>query len=265
MYHRIAALDSDPWRLAVEPARFAEQLEVIGASFRPFSLGELVRAIDAGQIPSRAVTVTFDDGYRDNLYAAKPLLERYRIPATVFVVTGYLDSARDFWWDELARLCHGLEYRALHGRLQGLGHDERQALLVSMAAQAGLAPRGTPQTASTAEIVALAEGGLIEIGAHSVTHPAFPYLDRSDQLEEMRSSKARLEEALGLPVEGFSYPYGAHGPVTVDCARKAGFAYACTSVRDVVSVGSDPLALPRVHVDNWSGEELELKLSAWLS
>ena len=48
--------------------------------------------------------MTFDDGYRDNVHVAKPLLERFEIPATVFVVSAYVDSDRDFWWDELAEL-----------------------------------------------------------------------------------------------------------------------------------------------------------------
>ena len=61
-------------------------------------------AVSGGDVPSAGVVVTFDDGYADNFHNAKPLLERYEIPATVFVTTGYLQDQREFWWDELERI-----------------------------------------------------------------------------------------------------------------------------------------------------------------
>src|SRR5262249_18066421 len=55
-------------------------------------------------IPRRTVVVTFDDGYQDNLTDAKPFMERWEVPGTVFVAAGYLGKGREFWWDELERL-----------------------------------------------------------------------------------------------------------------------------------------------------------------
>ena len=101
MYHRVAEPDLDPWGLRVSPKHFAEQLAVINKFFHPLSMQELCRHIQRGKIPNRSIVVTFDDGYVDNLLSAKPLLERYDVPATIFLVTDALVEERTFWWDEL--------------------------------------------------------------------------------------------------------------------------------------------------------------------
>jgi peptidoglycan/xylan/chitin deacetylase (PgdA/CDA1 family) len=104
MYHRIAEVDIDPWGLCVTPQNFAEQLAVMQNWGRPIGLQQLNREHQHGKITPRSIALTFDDGYVDNLDRAKPLLETYNIPATVFVSTGYLGCQREFWWDELARI-----------------------------------------------------------------------------------------------------------------------------------------------------------------
>ena len=104
MYHRVIEGCSDPWGIGVSPEKFAQQLEVLRRHTQVIRLQELVDAVDAGAISQTSVVVTFDDGYADNLVNAKPLLERYGIPATIFLTTGYLNGKREFWWDELDRL-----------------------------------------------------------------------------------------------------------------------------------------------------------------
>src|SRR5215217_4356416 len=104
MYHRVTELANDPHLLAVTPAHFDEQLAAIRAHGIPLRLQELVESLRQGRTPRRAVIVTFDDGYADNLHQAKPLLERHRVPATFFLTAGQVGQAREFWWDELDRL-----------------------------------------------------------------------------------------------------------------------------------------------------------------
>ncbi len=104
LYHRIAELRSDPQLLAVTPQHFAQHLEVLRDQGRPVSLPQLRPALRDRRLPRHAIAVTFDDGYADNLDCGKPLLERYEIPATVFVATSYLGGDREFWWDDLERL-----------------------------------------------------------------------------------------------------------------------------------------------------------------
>ena len=101
MYHRVAEPDLDPWGLRVSPKHFAEQLAVINRFFHPLSMQELIKHMQRGKVPNRSIVVTFDDGYVDNLLHAKPLLEHYDVPATIFLVTDALVEESNFWWDEL--------------------------------------------------------------------------------------------------------------------------------------------------------------------
>ena len=104
MYHRIAAPAVDPWGLAVRPDHFEEHVSILGRTRRPLLMSDFVDRLDRGVLPDDAVAVTFDDGYVDNLCAAKPRLEAEGVPATIFVTTGALGQRTEYWWDELARL-----------------------------------------------------------------------------------------------------------------------------------------------------------------
>ncbi len=104
MYHRIAEPTFDPWGLAVSPARFEEQLEMLNRRRSPMGMNEFADRSRRRQLPTDAVAVTFDDGYVDNLKFAKPRLESAGVPATVFVTTGQIGRAGEFWWDELERI-----------------------------------------------------------------------------------------------------------------------------------------------------------------
>ena len=104
MYHRIATPDVDPWGLSVSPERFAEQVRVLRARRTMLSVDAFVARLQCGDLPHDAVALTFDDGYLDNLYQAKPILEAADVPGTVFLTTGRIRTGEEFWWDELARM-----------------------------------------------------------------------------------------------------------------------------------------------------------------
>lgn len=104
MYHRVFAPALDPWRLSVSPQRFEEHMALLRRDYTPVSLAKLASAAGDGCISPGMVAVTFDDGYADVLDLAAPVLERYEIPATAFLVSGYISSERAFWWDELETL-----------------------------------------------------------------------------------------------------------------------------------------------------------------
>lgn len=101
MYHRIAQTDMDPWGMCVGPGHFSEQLEAIRTLGTPLGLLEYVHLRKHGELPSRPIVLTFDDGYLDNLEQALPLLERHAVPATIFITTGNIGSEDEFWWDWL--------------------------------------------------------------------------------------------------------------------------------------------------------------------
>ncbi len=103
MYHRVAEETHDPWDLCVSPRTFAEQMAALAKLAECVDLLELGRPELARRSDRVRIALTFDDGYRDNLSQALPILERHRIPATVFIVSGAIGRGREFWWDALER------------------------------------------------------------------------------------------------------------------------------------------------------------------
>jgi peptidoglycan/xylan/chitin deacetylase (PgdA/CDA1 family) len=284
MYHRVADVSFDPWRLAVPPDRFAEQMQALRRHFQPMSLGELADALDRGEVPSRAVAVTFDDGYRDNLYAGKPALEQYEIPATVFVTSGYVDSGRNFWWDELERITFagqrptsgpleadeitadwGLPsdrlYLALWEQLHPLPHAKRSELLDRIAESAGVPAETDPNTMTGDELHRLAAAGLVDVGGHTVTHPDLTLLAQEDQLEEIRGSRLQLEDRLGGPVTSFCFPHGRFDAGLVRLVDEAGYAQCCVSEATVARPGVSRLELPRMRCIGLYGDVFAWELA----
>ena len=104
VYHRVGERRLDPWRLTVEPEIFGGQMEALARNWFPLSLAELVEGFARRHLPERAVAVTFDDSYADNLEIAAPILVEHGIPATLFVATDLVDAGGPPWWDQLASL-----------------------------------------------------------------------------------------------------------------------------------------------------------------
>lgn len=104
LYHRVAGPRRDPQWLDVSPANFDAQLGVLAGGAVPLSLEAFEECRRRGTLPHRAVTVTFDDGYADNLLVAAPLLARHGVPATLFVTAGMVGAVREFWWDDVERI-----------------------------------------------------------------------------------------------------------------------------------------------------------------
>lgn len=102
MYHRIADSECDPWGNCVSPQNFREQLDVINRHAEPQSLHNLTTQLVYGRPLRARVALTFDDGYIDNFYTARRLLQEYDTHATFFLVTGRMGSINAYWWDDLA-------------------------------------------------------------------------------------------------------------------------------------------------------------------
>jgi peptidoglycan/xylan/chitin deacetylase (PgdA/CDA1 family) len=308
LYHRVATLVSDPQLLSVTPQHFAEHLDVLRKYYRPVSLKDSERRVQ------RAVVITFDDGYADNLWNAKPLLERYEVPATVFITTGYIGRQREFWWDELERLLLDGErlpktvclkinggirrwelgtgdmshhtdqtwnllaksdpsprqslYRSLHQLLRPMREIEQRQVLDDLVQFTGTGhtPRPSYRALTPDEVIRLAEGRLVEVGAHSVTHPVLATLAVDAQYAEVQESKADLEKILGRPIPSFAYPYGSisdYTQATVAAVRQAGYVRACANFPGPVEPKSDRFQLPRFLVRDCDGDRFARQLREW--
>ena len=294
LYHRVAELPLDPLLLSVTPAHFEEHLQVLSRVTKPLSLRALVRSLQANEVTPHGVVVTFDDGAADNLHNAKPLLERYNIPATVFVATEYSKGEREFWWDELERLLLASPElpESLNLKLNGTSvnwnaNDSREQLYQHLGdslrllpsakrfdilgelqewSGRGATPRQSHRALSHEEIRQLADGGLVEIGAHTVTHPVLSAIPPTQQQKEISESKTELEQILNQPVVSFAYPYGTREDYTrdsVEIVKQAKFSCACSNFKGVVQPRTSLYELPRFVVRDWDGEEFERHLRGW--
>jgi peptidoglycan/xylan/chitin deacetylase (PgdA/CDA1 family) len=159
-------------------------------------------------------------------------------------------------------------YRDLAHLLRRHPPAHREATLDEIRACAGSGDPGRRSSALSAdEVRDLARGGLIEVGAHTVTHPALGRLPQPAQREEIQASKDSLEQIIEAPVESFSFPFGSWGDydsTSVHTVRSAGFARACANVPGCVRPRSDVYQLPRLLVRDWDGDEFERRLRTWL-
>lgn len=293
-YHRVGETVDDVYSIAVHPQFFAEQLAILRRFARPIPLDALVQGLQVGRLPPRSVAITFDDGYADFLLQAKPLLEQYEVPATLFVATGYL--GRRFWWDDLAvmllaadKLPEQLSFdqdgkptvwslAELGGRRKALleqiyqslihlGADERQQAMAQLTHQTGVnvdevAPDNRALTAE--ELTEMASDELVTIGAHTVNHPVLTSLSEGSQRREIEQSKQFLETLLDEPISAFSYPNGSGDEMTRQLVRAAGFTLACNSFNGVARPGSELFNLPRFWVPDQSGKDFSRWLRRWL-
>ena len=170
------------------------------------------------------------------------------------------------WWDigdeDDPTPRHHL-YRTLWQLLYPMRDVERRKALDDLLAWGNAKSKGrlTHRVLSASEVVQLAQGGLVELGAHSVTHASLPTLPMALQQNEIQESKKYLEETVGRPVSSFAYPYGDYTAETVAVVREAGLACACTTISDGVRRRTDHYQSPRVQVLDWDGEEFARQLS----
>jgi peptidoglycan/xylan/chitin deacetylase (PgdA/CDA1 family) len=301
-YHRVVKAAFDPYGLCVQPDHFAEHLEVLRQTANVIDLKTLQQGLFEGDLPQKAIVITFDDAYLDILQTVKPLLVAHGIPATIFVVTGTLGM--EFWWDELARVVFspavlpnklsmqigadtitwtnkssdhrktGKENPNSRGLLleqmyQMLAErpDERPSILTNLLSWAETATpvaAAIERTMTAAELQALIQDGLISVGSHTVTHPILTNIPQDQQYIELRESKNVLENTLSQPVTALSYPHGINDAQTQWLAQQAGFKLAFGSQNGIVHKNQNRLALPRFWVPDWDGEHFGRWLARWL-
>ncbi len=306
VYHRIAEPAIDPWGLAVSPGQFREQLLWLKAHADPVPLEAIVLARSPHDLPERPVAITFDDGYADVLFNALPVLEELKLPATVFLTAGYVDLPGEVWSDELAwrilllqgdmmrlaRSCgfsppslrassgssswYAWEspadlrqwlYSALCTQLVG-SSPARQNLVVEEARKwtEGDPPAAPARFLTSGEAQRLASSPWIEIGAHTVTHPALANLTPAEQSFEIAESREMLVRLTRREVRSFAFPYGKKhhfNSTSVQAVRDAGYRCSCVNYGRPVSRNTSRWMLPRYQILNWGAQRLAWEMRRW--
>lgn len=161
-------------------------------------------------------------------------------------------------------------YTELVGILRRLRSEQRDALLAQLAAWSKLEKVGRSWNLplSTSELCSLADGKLVEIGCHTMTHSVLSLLDKETQRIEIADSKEKLERILGQPIDSFSYPFGGFDDYTgdtVQLVKAIGFHSACSNFPSLVNKRTDLFQLPRFVVRDWNGDEFEQRIKAFFA
>jgi peptidoglycan/xylan/chitin deacetylase (PgdA/CDA1 family) len=228
MYHKVNDLPNN--RMSMPVSHFDEQMAELG------ELGYTVVDLDAvlghyvgrEPLPEGAVLITFDDGYRDNLENAAPVLKKYGYPAVQFVPLAYVGDSQPLPHEK---------YLSAHGVFN--------------------------PTVDWDEMLELERYG-VRIESHGISHRPLAELEIDEAAREIAISKLKLEQRLGRAVRAFSYVKGSEAdykPVHPSLVRQAGYDLAFTAVSGANSPNSDPLQLRRYNVEPYSHRTFALVLA----
>lgn len=271
LYHRVIDLPIDTWKLAISPKIFKEHIEFISQHYNIISAED-----DWTNIQNNGVVITFDDGYADVYKNALPILEYYKVPATVFVSTCNLDTEDEFWWDELERIIFfkGIDINQLdifgktlpittiedkikacyyiHPYLKSMCHAERKEVLNKMAIKLNSMKNGrkTHKSLSIDELKKLSNSPYITIGGHTVTHSCLANESTEIQKWEIEHSKEAIEKIIGKPLTVFSYPFGQKNDFTNETTyivKECGYKKIFTTFEGMVN---NPYGLDNIPRNN---------------
>lgn len=278
-YHRVGT-EGIPYYCTLPPAQFEMQMRYLRDHCRVLSLGQMVDELkNPPAVCEHAVAVTFDDGYSDLYHYALPVLEKYEIPATVYLTTDCIETGEVAWYDRIflaLQVARGttLELPLEAGLRLPLGSVSQR---IECAARIVSILRRTP-AAQRKDICALLEQQMnlpadklagrmlsweqvhtmraagVFFGAHTLSHPVLSQLPVEEAERELRESKRVLESRLGEPVLDFAFPFGRPedcGPLAYEMAARCGYRSAVTTTWGHNTAGANIHALRRVQL----GEE----------
>lgn len=276
---------------AVSVSEFSHQMTQVAKLFRPIRPSEL-RNWQAGL--DRAVLVTFDDGYRNNLTYAAPVLQQFGIPALITICPGYIGQKRILWPHEIhwrvlwwprklipmpfrrqeERLPDGLPERlafasCLRESCKRLPWEQLSEYLARLREYPAPEPVEEVHTfLSWDEVLTLQSYGF-EIGSHTMEHPILTQLSRETLISELRNSRSIIEQHIGGECVCFAYPNGGTADFSravVKEVRGAGYQFAFTVRGRLAAPEDNPLLLDRIYVPGFiSTASFEARISGFQS
>ncbi|QYN34472.1 polysaccharide deacetylase family protein [Pseudonocardia sp. DSM 110487] len=271
-YHNIESTWFWPSRPGAGIATFARQMRVLHRIANVVPLEDALDALAAGRpLPPRAVALTFDDGYRDNLELAAPVLRGYGMPATIYLVPGFLSGEQHAWWERLgwavgrarARRVRldgqelvlgddGAALRTVETLVKRMTHDERMNAVERLVED--LRPSGEYR-ADELFLDWDAARGLVPagmtVGSHTLSHAILGRETAADQHVDLRESRRVLQRELSAEVATLAYPNGTrddYDDATFAAAREAGYSHAVTAWGGPVSADAPPFEITRTMV-----------------
>jgi peptidoglycan/xylan/chitin deacetylase (PgdA/CDA1 family) len=278
LYHRVASPEHDPFALSVSARQFQDHLDILRSRYQMVTLDELLGTRTASR--SVLASITFDDGYVDNLTTAMPLLRQAGIPATFFICTGCLGDVRGFWWDRVAtaiaaagatstfELTEGpaltgdlsspqarrLTTATIAGRLQCMHPSQRDRVveeLERILLAGATEPRQSCPVLDDAGVRELGSQPLAHLGAHTHSHPQLSALTRQEQFAEIDCGAVVLQKITGIRPRFVAYPYGSQQDYNEDscrAARAAALEAAFVNHGGPFDPDRHPYRIPRTYV-----------------
>jgi peptidoglycan/xylan/chitin deacetylase (PgdA/CDA1 family) len=277
MYHRFSEVDET---YKTSRRALTAHLEYVTSHYKVISLAEVSGLLKDGRaVPPNSCVITIDDGYRDAYETAFPMLKKFGVPATIFVVTDFLDGKCWIWTDKMRYVTHATEKNeaeiAVNGetlklrltdtdsrftaaarintRLKTLGEKERDAAISALARELDVAIPNLPPAEfapMTWDEAREMDSGGVAVESHTITHPILTNVEDGSLLEELIGSRARLETELQREVKMFCYPNGNCAAREFSAARAAGYDCAVTTDLRLSKCGDDRFALPRIDAEN---------------
>jgi glycosyltransferase involved in cell wall biosynthesis/peptidoglycan/xylan/chitin deacetylase (PgdA/CDA1 family) len=280
MFHRVLPdprASYDP-EMVISTDLFESFLQWATEKFQIVPVPELIRRIkEPLNGNKRYCAITFDDGWQDNYAHAFPLLQAYRAPATIFLAARLVGTGRRFWQERLWACLKGsgeaainddlveefnrqylwypplraVDFKFANMRRILLKHSSRDAeefvdLLESKITCPGAELLGR-SFMNWQEVEIMQKGG-VHFGSHTLNHTLLTQAPPDVAWNEITESRKELQERLGDPVIGFTYPWGQTLPIVTRQVRDAGYEYALTTQPSLFSKSTDAWLIPRVPI-----------------
>ncbi|MCJ7571143.1 MAG: polysaccharide deacetylase family protein [Candidatus Thermoplasmatota archaeon] len=275
IYHHIGNKKDDYLLNRINTSDFEKQMRYLQETHEIITFEKLTQAItEKKSLPKRAAIITFDDGYKDNYTEAFPILKKYKIPATIFLTTGHIETNEIFWWNKIGYiLCNtklkkieledlgdisppsieNISYslRMIYQKFKKIPEDKKNKLINLLIQKSDIKiPKGLNKDLmmSWDNIREMNENG-IDFGAHTVTHPILTNLSLDQAKLEIVESKKIIEKRLNKTITTFCYPNGFANDYNSDIIKilkDNGFICSVTAIPKMVTMKSDLFELGRL-------------------